>query len=224
MAAASDNSSVVFSFPAGSPVPETYHVCTFPTVSPVEKTAPTLKHYNDLPTYPVRPSFKDFQNSLRPSSQTVVFDGCPNDPYHPSSTPIYQTSTFVQPDIANFGPYDYTRSGNPTRTALEKHVALLEKAHAAFAFTSGMAALNTVMNTLLEVNDELIVGDDIYGGMHRLASKITSRQGVTVKFVDTTRLSLVANALGPQTKLVQSADPLHRYLGACRRRTPRACI
>ena len=59
--------------------------------------------YNAIPTFPVRPSFKNFQNALRPASQVVVFDGCPNDPHHPSSTPIYQTSTFVQPSSAKFG-------------------------------------------------------------------------------------------------------------------------
>ena len=79
--------------------------------------------YNELPTYPWRPSFKDFQNELHPASQAVVFDGCPDDPYKPSSTPIYQTSTYAQPSSSEFGAYDYTRSGNPTRTALEKHGA-----------------------------------------------------------------------------------------------------
>ena len=62
------------------------------------------------------------------SSQMVVFDGCPDDRHHPSSMPIYQTSTFVQPSSTEYGSYDYTRSGNPTRTALEKQVALLEGA------------------------------------------------------------------------------------------------
>lgn len=165
--------------------------------------------YNDIPTYPIRPSFRDFQNALRPASQTVVFDGCPNDPYHPSSMPIYQTSTYVQPSADEFGPYDYTRSGNPTRTALEKHVALLESAHAAFAFTSGMAALNTLTNTLLQSGDRLLVGADIYGGMHRLCSKVTSKMGVEVGFVDTTDFAQVEAALQakPHTRLVHIESP-----------------
>ena len=78
-------------------------------------TAAEAEDYNEVPTFPVRPSFKNFQNALQPSTQTVVFDGCPDDPHHPSSTPIYQTATFVQPSSAEFGPYDYTRSGNPVR-------------------------------------------------------------------------------------------------------------
>ena len=167
----------------------------------------SLANYNEVPTYPLRPSFKDFTNALRPASQVVVFDGCPDDPYHPSSMPIYQTSTFVQPKCSQFGPYDYTRSGNPTRTALEKHVALLEKAHAAFAFTSGMAALNTVTNTVLASGDELLVGDDIYGGMHRLATKITAKMGVAVRFVDTTDLAAVARAITPRTRLMHIESP-----------------
>jgi cystathionine beta-lyase len=63
--------------------------------------------YNDLPTYPPRPDFTAFENMLRPSSQMVVFDGAPNDPNKPSSTPIYQTATFVQPNVSEFGAYDY---------------------------------------------------------------------------------------------------------------------
>ena len=82
-------------------------------------------NYNELPTHPPRPSFASFENPLHPLSQTVVFDGAPDDPYKPSSTPLYQTSTFQQPDAMSFGKYDYTRSGNPTRTAIEKQVALL---------------------------------------------------------------------------------------------------
>ena len=80
--------------------------------------------YESIPTYPPRPNFKDFKNILRPDSQVVVFDGCPEDPYKPSSTPLYQTATFRAPTADSFGEYDYTRSGNPTRTALEKHAAL----------------------------------------------------------------------------------------------------
>ena len=156
--------------------------------------------YDDLPTFPQRPSFENFTNSLRPASRTVVFDGSPDDPYKPSSMPIYQTSTFAQPDATSFGPYDYTRSGNPTRTALEKHVAMLERAHACFAFTSGMSAL-AVLTRLLEQGDEVLLCDDIYGGMFRLVHKVSSRQGIVHKFVDTTNIDAVVEALTPNTKV-----------------------
>jgi len=155
--------------------------------------------YDDLPTFPVRPNFAAFENALQPASQCVVFDGCPEDPYHPSNTPIYQTSTFVQPSSSEFGPYDYTRSGNPTRTALEKHVAMLEHAAAAFAFSSGMAALHTVTR-LLKQGDQILVNEDIYGGMHRLLTQDCQHNGVQVTFVDTTDLSTVAKAITPRRK------------------------
>lgn len=162
--------------------------------------------YDDLPTFPVRPNFAAFENALQPASQCVVFDGCPEDPYHPSNTPIYQTSTFVQPSSSEFGPYDYTRSGNPTRTALEKHVAMLEHAAAAFAFSSGMAALHTVTR-LLKQGDQILVNEDIYGGMHRLLTQDCQHNGVQVTFVDTTDLSTVAKAITPKTKIIHTESP-----------------
>jgi cystathionine beta-lyase len=162
--------------------------------------------YDDLPTFPIRPNFANFKNNLRPASECVVFDGCPDDPYHPSNTPIYQTATFVQPSANEFGAYDYTRSGNPTRTALEKHVAMLEQAAASFAFASGMAALHTVTR-LLHAGDQILCNEDIYGGMHRLLSQDVAHNGVQVTFVDTTDLDSVARAITRKTKLIHTESP-----------------
>eukprot|EP00040_Diaphanoeca_grandis_P020380 m.108385 g.108385 ORF g.108385 m.108385 type:complete len:456 (+) comp27871_c1_seq1:100-1467(+) len=162
--------------------------------------------YNEVPTYPQRPSFQDFKNQLRRSSQMVVFDGAPDDVHHPSSTPLYITSTFVQPSSTEYGGYDYTRSGNPTRTALEKHVALLEGAHTAFAFTSGMSALMTVVR-LLKPGDELIVGEDIYGGMARLLSKIAAPAGLVVRSVNTCDVDVLEAAITDKTKMVHMETP-----------------
>jgi len=162
--------------------------------------------YDDLPTFPIRPNFAGFDNALRPASECVVFDGCPDDPYHPSNTPIYQTATFVQPSSSEFGPYDYTRSGNPTRTALEKHAAMLDKAAAAFAFASGMAALHTVMR-LLKHGDELLLNEDIYGGMHRLVTQDCVHNGITVKFCDTTDVASVEKLITPQTRIIHTESP-----------------
>jgi len=120
--------------------------------------------------------------------------------------PIYQTSTFVQPSASEFGPYDYTRSGNPTRTALETIVAGLEDAHSAFAFSSGMAALSTITR-LVQAGEEIIAGDDLYGGMYRLLTKVSTRCGILVKFVDTTNLEAVKAAISPKTKLVHVESP-----------------
>ena len=162
---------------------------------------------DELPTYPSRPSYKEFHSALSQDTMCVVFEGAPHDPHKPASVPIYQTATFVQPSASEFGSYDYTRSGNPTRTALEKHVAMLEGAHTAFAFGSGMAALAAVTR-LLRAGDELLVGEDIYGGMHRLVSRVTSAlHGIVVRFVDTTDLGAVEAALTPRTRMLHFETP-----------------
>eukprot|EP00425_Heterocapsa_triquetra_P004383 CAMPEP_0195163700 /NCGR_PEP_ID=MMETSP0448-20130528/188295_1 /TAXON_ID=66468 /ORGANISM="Heterocapsa triquestra, Strain CCMP 448" /LENGTH=314 /DNA_ID=CAMNT_0040202497 /DNA_START=18 /DNA_END=959 /DNA_ORIENTATION=+ len=162
--------------------------------------------YDDLPTFPIRPNFSQFDNQLQPASECVVFDGCPEDPYHPSNTPIYQTATFVQPSSSEFGAYDYTRSGNPTRTALEKHAAMLEKAAASFAFASGMAALHTVMR-LFKHGDEVLVNEDIYGGMHRLLTQDCINSGIKVVFCDTTDIASVEKLITPKTVMLHTESP-----------------
>lgn len=128
------------------------------------------------------------------------------DPYGAVSMPLYQTATFKQPSAIENGPYDYTRSGNPTRESLESLLAELDKADRAFCFTSGMAALSTVVH-LLKSGDEILAGDDIYGGADRLLSQVVPRSGVLVKRVNTCDLNEVASALGPRTKLVWLESP-----------------
>mmetsp|Transcript_2469 Transcript_2469/g.2780 ORF Transcript_2469/g.2780 Transcript_2469/m.2780 type:complete len:583 (-) Transcript_2469:506-2254(-) len=164
--------------------------------------------YNDLPTYPLRPSYKEYHFQLRPGSRPVVFDGCPEDPHKPASVPIYQTATFQQPSCSEFGAYDYTRSGNPTRTALEKQVAMLEFAHAAFAFTTGMAALNCVTR-LLKPGDTMALTSDIYGGMHRLVSRVTAVSNVSIIFLPTWELEAVERLFEeyPSTKVLHMESP-----------------
>jgi cystathionine beta-lyase len=115
--------------------------------------------------------------------------------------PIYQTSTFVQPNIDEFGAYDYTRSGNPTRTAVEILVAKLEGAHSAFAFSTGMAALSCLMSTLSH-GDHIIAMSDLYGGMHRLMTQVTHKFGISVSFVDMSNVC-------PQNELQETSSPLH---------------
>ena len=165
-----------------------------------------VENYNDLPTFPERPHFEHDRDGINSRTLVVSFDGCPNDPYHPASMPIYQTATFVQPSVTEFGPYDYTRSGNPTRTAVETLVAKLEGAYAAFAFTSGMSALATLIH-LLKSGDEVLACADLYGGMHRLLTQVCARQGVKVKFVDTTNLARVERELSQNTVLVHVETP-----------------
>ncbi|WOK96417.1 hypothetical protein Cni_G05124 [Canna indica] len=128
------------------------------------------------------------------------------DPYEALSTPLYQTSTFKQPSATTNGPYDYTRSGNPTRDVLQSLMAKLEKADQAFCFTSGMAALAAVTH-LVEAGQEIVAGDDIYGGSDRLLSRVVPKRGVIVKRVNTSNVNEVASAISPLTKLVWLESP-----------------
>ncbi|KAK2652158.1 hypothetical protein Ddye_012014 [Dipteronia dyeriana] len=133
------------------------------------------------------------------------------DPYHAMNTPLYQTATFKQPSAVENGPYDYTRSGNPTRDALESLLAKLDKADRAFCFTSGMAALAAVTH-LIGTGEEIVAGDDIYGGSDRLLSQVAPKSGVVVKRVNTSDLDEVASAIGPWTKLVWLESPTNPRL------------
>eukprot|EP01059_Diplonema_ambulator_P013311 TRINITY_DN23841_c0_g1_i1.p1 TRINITY_DN23841_c0_g1~~TRINITY_DN23841_c0_g1_i1.p1 ORF type:complete len:540 (+),score=165.18 TRINITY_DN23841_c0_g1_i1:81-1622(+) len=162
---------------------------------------------SEVQTYPDRPHFNERPAPLHPATQVVIFDGCPNDPYHPSSMPIYQTATFVQPSISEFGPYDYTRSGNPTRTALEVLIAKLESAHSAFAFSTGMSALTTITQ-LFSSGDEIIACSDLYGGMHRLLTQVCNRFKIKLQFIDTTDIESLEKAITPGvTKLIHIESP-----------------
>ncbi|CAL0326600.1 unnamed protein product [Lupinus luteus] len=133
------------------------------------------------------------------------------DPYGAVSTPLYQTATFKQPSAIENGPYDYTRSGNPTRDALESLLAKLDKADRALCFTSGMAALSAVSH-LVSNGEEIVAGDDLYGGSDRLLSQVLPKTGVVVKRVNTSDLNEVASAIGPQTKLVWLESPTNPRL------------
>ncbi len=123
-----------------------------------------------------------------------------------SSVPIYQASTFHHHDIFNPPEYDYSRSGNPTRQALEDYIAVLEGGARGFAFASGMAAISTTF-MLFSAGDHLIVTEDVYGGTYRLLSNILSRMNVETTFVDMTDFDAVQAALKPNTKAVYMETP-----------------
>ncbi|EFN58551.1 hypothetical protein CHLNCDRAFT_48545 [Chlorella variabilis] len=129
--------------------------------------------------------------------------------------PIYQTATFQQPGAVEMGEYDYSRSGNPTRTVLERQMALLEGAERAFAFSSGMAALAAVTR-LLSAGDHVVAGDDLYGGTSRLLSRVVPSAGVLVSNVDTSDLEAVRAAIIPgQTRLVMLESPTNPRMQIC---------
>jgi cystathionine beta-lyase/cystathionine gamma-synthase len=122
------------------------------------------------------------------------------------SVPIYQSATFAHPAPGESTGYDYTRTGNPTRQALEEALAALDGGVGAFAFSSGMAALTGVM-MLFDAGDHLVFGEDIYGGTYRLMDWIMSKFSLTVSYVDTTDLVAIEAAITPRTRAVLLETP-----------------
>ncbi len=145
------------------------------------------------------------------TSTRCVHLSAQDDMYGALVPPIYQTATFRQPTAAEFGEYDYTRTGNPTRTLLERQLAELEGGAHACAFASGMAAL-TAVTRLVGISEEIIAGDDLYGGTVRLLEHILPRQGIKVRYADTTDLASVRHALTPRTKLILIETPTNPLL------------
>ncbi len=127
-------------------------------------------------------------------------------PCRPVSFPIYQTSTFENPGLAEECPFSYTRCSNPTRAALEKTLALAEKAEYCFAFSSGLSAILAVFSTLSQ-GDHVILSEDIYGGTYRLMNVIFKRFGIECALADFTDLHNVENACRPETKLIFTETP-----------------
>ena len=139
-------------------------------------------------------------------TRLVHFDPCPGDAHRPVATPIYQTATFEQECATEFGEYDYSRSGNPTRTVLETQLAVLENAERAFCFSSGMAAI-TAVTRLLQPGDEILAGSDLYGGAYRLFSKILRPGGIIVRYAGSSSLEEFRAAVSPRTRLVHIETP-----------------
>lgn len=127
------------------------------------------------------------------------------------STPIYQTSTYVQDAPGVNKGYDYARSNNPTRKVLEDLIATLENGKKSYAFASGLAAIDAVIK-LLEYGDEIVAVDDIYGGAFRLFTHIYQKFGIYVKYVDTTDAVNVADAITSKTKLIWLESPTNPTL------------
>ena len=120
--------------------------------------------------------------------------------------PIYQTSTFVQEELGKHKGYEYSRTSNPTRAALERNLARLERGRFGFAFASGMAAINGVLS-LLKAGDHVVAGRNIYGGTYRLFERVLKNFGLTFTYVDTTRLEEVEKAIEASTRLLFLETP-----------------
>jgi cystathionine beta-lyase len=127
------------------------------------------------------------------------------------STPIYQTSTFVQEAPGIHKGYDYARSNNPTRNVLENLIATLENGQKGYAFASGLAAIDAVVK-LLQTGDEILAVDDIYGGAFRLFTHVYQKFGIHIKYVDTTDVANVAESISDKTKLIWLESPTNPTL------------
>lgn len=146
------------------------------------------------------------------SLQTKLIHSIPCDPLTGAvSVPIYQTSTFVQDAPGVNQGYDYARSGNPTRAALESLIATLEQGHTGVAFASGLAAIDAVLK-LLKAGDEIVAVDDIYGGAYRLFTHVYEKFGIHVNYVNTTDAVNVFNAVTQNTKLIWIESPTNPTL------------
>jgi cystathionine beta-lyase len=127
------------------------------------------------------------------------------------SIPIYQVSTFHHEDIDNMGKYDYSRSGNPTREALENTIRELEVGDRGFAFSSGMAAISSVLS-IFSAGDHLLVCKDVYGGTYRVTSSFFTKYNIETTFIDTTNLEEVKSNIRSNTKAIFLETPSNPLL------------
>jgi len=128
--------------------------------------------------------------------------------------PIYQTSTYIQDGLGRHKGYEYARTRNPTREALERNVAALEGGRHGFAFGSGLAAVDAVLK-LLSAGDHVVCGENVYGGTHRQMTHIWARLGLSFTFVDGGDTDSVAGAVTPHTKIVYAETPTNPMLRLC---------
>lgn len=136
------------------------------------------------------------------------------DQYNASVPPLYQSATFKQESLSNMGEYDYTRLGNPTRTFLQNHMAKIMKARQTFAVTSGMGCLDVIVRLLLP-GDEVIAGDDLYGGTHRLLTYLNKKGDLKVLHHDTTNTELIKLKITKNTKMIFLESPTNPLMKVC---------
>jgi len=121
-------------------------------------------------------------------------------------TPIFQTSTYIQDGIGKHKGYEYARTANPTREALERNVAALEGGTHGFAYGSGLAALDVLLK-VLKSGDHVVCGENLYGGSHRLMERIYTRFGLQFSFVDSREIGNIEAALRPETRMIYCETP-----------------
>ncbi|MBY0117499.1 bifunctional cystathionine gamma-lyase/homocysteine desulfhydrase [Paenibacillus sp. FSL L8-0435] len=148
---------------------------------------------------------------MKPKTK-LIHAGIVGDPHTGAvSVPIYQVSTYEQESVGVHKGYEYSRTGNPTRHALEEVIKELEDGVRGFAFSSGMAAIHAVLS-LLKTGDHVILTDDVYGGTYRIFTKVLNRLGIEYTFVDTTSLQALEQALQSNTKAIYVETPTNPLL------------
>jgi cystathionine gamma-lyase len=125
--------------------------------------------------------------------------------------PIYETATYVLPEVGRDLGFDYTRSSNPTRQVLEDNLAAIDSGQYAVSFASGMSAVDSCFK-LLTAGDHIVCGDDVYGGVTRLLDNVTVQQGIDVSYVDTTNADAVRNVITPKTRMLWIETPTNPLL------------
>ena len=125
--------------------------------------------------------------------------------------PIYETATYVLPEVGRDLGFDYTRSSNPTRQVLEENLAAIDSGKYAVSFASGMSAVDSCFK-LLSAGDHIVCGDDVYGGVTRLLDNVTANQGIDVSYVDTTNPDAVRNVITPKTRMLWIETPTNPLL------------
>lgn len=142
----------------------------------------------------------------------LIHGGIVGDPHTGAvSTPIYQVSTYKQEGIGGHKGFEYSRTGNPTRFALEELIKDLEEGEAGFAFGSGMAAITAVM-MLFDSGDHVLLTDDVYGGTFRVMTKVLNRFGIESTFIDTSNLENIEKEIRPNTKAIYLETPTNPLL------------
>ncbi|MBT8290395.1 MAG: PLP-dependent aspartate aminotransferase family protein, partial [Muriicola sp.] len=146
------------------------------------------------------------KKTLKFNSKTIHGGQQPDEAYGAVMPPIYQTSTYAQSTPGGHKGYEYSRSANPTRTALEQSLASIENGNYGLAFASGLSAIDAVIK-LLSPGDEVISTNDLYGGSYRLFKQVFEKYGITFHFVGMTDLGKVAEKINSNTKLLWVETP-----------------
>jgi cystathionine gamma-synthase len=151
-------------------------------------------------------------DELRFETRAIHAGQEPDPSFGAVNVPIYQTSTYAQPAVGQPVRFDYARGGNPTREALETALASLERGHHARCFASGLGAETTLLLAMLRPGDHVVLGDDVYGGTHRLLARVLAPWGVALDTVDLTDPTTLRSALRPETRVVWIETPTNPML------------